>query len=195
MNKLILASGSPRRREMLAALGYEFDVFTANFDESSVSLAQPAEGVKQLALGKAEAARAAFNGTAENTVFLGADTIVALDDVCLGKPSSEAEAHEMLRSLSGKTHSVFTGVALVSDEKSEVFVSETKVAFYDISDEEIDAYIASGEPMDKAGSYGIQGLGGVFVKGISGDYQTVVGLPLSETYRMLKKYGISPISF
>ena len=186
---LILASGSPRRKELLAELGLEFTIFTAPFDESTVSLAEPETGVQQLAVGKATAAmkRWAEERPLTDQVFLGADTIVVLDGVAMGKPADEQDAFATLKRLSGHCHQVYTGVALVTPEKTETFVSCTDVYFYDLTDEEINHYILTGEPMDKAGSYGIQGLGRILVKKIDGDYFNVVGLPVAETYRLLQK--------
>lgn len=195
--KLILASGSPRRREILTDLGYSFDVKTADFDESQVSLEKPPEGVQALALGKATAA-AEETPVDTPTVFLGSDTVVALNDVVMGKPDDEEDAKAMLRSLSGKTHVVYTGVALVEkNERDEIvshetFVEATEVTFFDLSDEEIDWYVGTGEPMDKAGAYGIQGLGRVLVEGIRGDYETVVGLPAARVYRALREHDVVP---
>ena len=195
--KLILASGSPRRREILTDLGYSFDVKTADFDESQVSLEKPPEGVQALALGKATAA-AEETPVDTPTVFLGSDTVVALNDVVMGKPDDEEDAKAMLRSLSGKTHVVYTGVALVEkNERDEIvshetFVEATEVTFFDLSDEEIDWYVGTGEPMDKAGAYGIQGLGRVLVEGIRGDYETVVGLPAARVYRALREHDLVP---
>jgi septum formation protein len=193
--KLILASGSPRRREILTDLGYSFDVKTADFDESQVSLEKPSEGVQALALGKATAAAEATSVDAP-TVFLGSDTVVALNDAVMGKPADEEDAKAMLRSLSGKTHVVYTGVALVEKNErgeivsNETFVEATEVTFFKLSEEEIDWYVGTGEPMDKAGAYGIQGLGRVLVEGIRGDYETVVGLPAARVYRALRKHDI-----
>ena len=195
--KLILASGSPRRREILTDLGYSFDVKTADFDESQVSLEKPAEGVQALALGKATAAAEATS-VGEPTVFLGSDTVVALNDVVMGKPADEEDAKAMLRSLSGKTHVVYTGVALVEKNErdeivsNETFVEATEVTFFKLSEEEIDWYVGTGEPMDKAGAYGIQGLGRVLVEGIRGDYETVVGLPAARVYRALREHDLVP---
>lgn len=195
--KLILASGSPRRREILTDLGYSFDVKTADFDESQVSLEKPSEGVQALALGKATAAAEATSVDAP-TVFLGSDTVVALNDAVMGKPADEEDAKAMLRSLSGKTHVVYTGVALVEKNErgeivsNETFVEATEVTFFELSEEEIDWYVGTGEPMDKAGAYGIQGLGRVLVEGIRGDYETVVGLPAARVYRALREHDVVP---
>lgn len=194
--KFVLASNSPRRREILRELHYDFEVLTADFDESSVSLEDPAQGVQELAKGKASAAAETFkNG--ETTLFLGSDTVVVLDGAVMGKPADEEDAFRMLRALSGRTHTVYTGVAAAVTENGaiasvETFVSATDVTFFDLSDEEIRAYITTGEPMDKAGAYGIQGLGCTLVEGIRGDYLTVVGLPAAKTARLLKKLGVEP---
>lgn len=195
--RLVLASGSPRRREILEELGYEFTILTADFDESTVSLEVPGEGVQKLALGKAKAV-AERTPVDEPTVFLGSDTVVALDDVVMGKPGSKEEAKAMLENLSGRTHTVYTGVALV--EKSpdgsivaeKTFAEATGVRFFDLTGDEVDWYVSTGEPMDKAGAYGIQGLGRVLVEGIDGDYLTVVGLPAARVYRALRDRGIVP---
>ncbi len=194
---LILASGSPRRKEILEELGYQFEIKTADFDESTVSLEKPAHAVQALALGKAMAAAEA-TAVSEPTLFLGSDTVVALNDVVMGKPKDEADAAAMLRSLSGNTHVVYTGVALVEKRPdgecgaTETFVEATEVTFFELSDEEIRRYIHTGEPMDKAGAYGIQGLGRVLVEGIRGDYETVVGLPAARVYRALLKHDVVP---
>lgn len=160
-----------------------------------MSLEKPSEGVQALALGKATAAAEATSVDAP-TVFLGSDTVVALNDAVMGKPADEEDAKAMLRSLSGKTHVVYTGVALVEKNErgeivsNETFVEATEVTFFELSEEEIDWYVGTGEPMDKAGAYGIQGLGRVLVEGIRGDYETVVGLPAARVYRALRKHDI-----
>lgn len=189
---LILASGSPRRRDILQEMGYKFEIRTGDFDESTVALDDPKEGVQKLALGKALAA------VQQPGLYLGSDTVVVLDGVVMGKPSDEQDAFRMLRSLSGRTHEVCTGVALVTVgedgtvENTETFVEATEVTFFELSDEEIRRYIRTGEPMDKAGAYGIQGLGRVLVEGIRGDYETVVGLPAARVYRALLKHDVVP---
>lgn len=190
--KLILASGSPRRREILGDLGYTFDVKTADFDESTVPMDDPKEGVQKLALGKALAA------VAGPGLYLGSDTVVVLNNVVMGKPADPEDAKQMLSNLSGRTHEVCTGVALVTVgedgtvENTETFVEATEVTFFELSDEEIDWYVGTGEPMDKAGAYGIQGLGRVLVEGIRGDYETVVGLPAARVYRALREHDVVP---
>ena len=195
--RFVLASGSPRRREILEELGYRFTIQTGDFDESTVSLTVPEEGVQELALGKARAAAESVTVT-EPTLFLGADTVVALDDVVMGKPGNEEEAEEMLKTLSGRTHTVYTGVALLEKDpggsiaSEKTFAEATEVRFFSLSEEEVDWYVSTGEPMDKAGAYGIQGLGRVLVEGIDGDYLTVVGLPAARVYRALRERGIVP---
>ena len=170
--KLILASGSPRRSEILKNAGYEFVVKPTSADESLPGGILPEDAVKLLSERKAD--------------------VVALGDRILGKPSDKAEVFSMLRSLSGKTHSVYTGVTIKSAEKKRVFAVKTDVLFYPLTDDEINAYIATGEPFDKAGAYGIQGRAAVFVEKIDGDYYSVVGLPLSRCARVLRDFGIVP---
>lgn len=157
--KLILASGSPRRSEILKNAGYEFVVKPTSADESLPGGILPEDAVKLLSERKADAAKIECSD-----VVLSADTVVALEDKILGKPSDKAEAFSMLRSLSGKTHSVYTGVTIKSAEKKRVFAVKTDVLFYPLTDDEINAYIATGEPFDKAGAYGIQGRAAVFVE-------------------------------
>lgn len=184
--KLVLASASPRRRELLTLAGFEYEICPADIDESLFEAADPSVTVRRLAEEKAKAVFASHPGC----VVLGSDTVVTYNGVILGKPENEQDAARMLRMLSGKTHTVCTGVAAVTDGRLESFVSETRVTFYELTDGEIDAYIKSGEPMDKAGAYGIQGKGAVLVRCVNGDYSTVVGLPLSECARLLSRFGI-----
>lgn len=186
---LVLASASPRRRELLGHIGVPFEVSVSAADENIAPGLPPEEAVKTLAVRKAEAV---FNDRPD-AVVLGADTIVVSDGRILGKPADEEGAREMLRSLSGRKHMVYTGVAILSKERRESFVSATEVEFYPLEDEEINTYVSTGEPMDKAGAYGIQGFGAVFIKGIAGDYYTVVGLPVAEVARRLRNYGILPL--
>ncbi len=183
MEKLILASGSPRRRELLALAGFDFEVIVSEVEERVDSSLSPEELVISLAEQKAAAVALSYP---ERTV-IGADTVVALGDKILGKPQDEENAAEMLRALSGKIHNVFTGVCIFENSKSRCFFEKTQVEFYPLSNEEIAEYIASGEPMDKAGAYGIQGRGCVLIKGISGDYFNVVGFPVSKFCREIKK--------
>lgn len=182
MTDIILASASPRRSELMTLAGFRFDVICADIDEIVPEKALPQEVVMSLALQKAQAVAKDHRKSA----VVGSDTVVALDGKILGKPHSESEAAEMLRSLSGRSHKVFTGVAIVCGEKVTSFFEETEVEFYPLTDQEILDYVATGEPMDKAGAYGIQGRGAVLVKRINGDYFNVMGLPISKVYRELK---------
>ena len=186
MKKFIVASNSPRRRELLSLAGYRFEVIPSDADETLESGIDAGEAVKELSKRKALFVSKMNKGA----VVLGCDTVVALGGKILGKPKNESEAFSMLKSLSGREHEVFTGVYITDGEKSEGFLSCTKVEFYPLSDETIRSYIATKEPMDKAGSYGIQGLGSVLVKKINGDYFTVMGLPVNECARVLSKFGI-----
>ncbi|MCQ2487866.1 MAG: Maf family protein [Clostridia bacterium] len=190
--ELVLASKSPRRIEILRNVGYDFKVTPADFDEGTVDLTvDPVLGVKQLAKGKASAVFNTLPETSKiSTVVLGADTIVVCDGEVMLKPKDELDAHRMLKRLSGDTHQVYTAVSLITANETKTFVEKTDVYFYDLSDEEIDAYIKTGEPMDKAGAYGIQGKGCFLVKKIDGDYFNVVGLPISSVMRQLKNIGL-----
>lgn len=191
--KILLASGSPRRREILASLGLKFDVAVTECDESVPIGTSPEDTVRMLAERKAAAA---FEN-AKDSLVIGSDTVVYLEgeDVILGKPSDREDAVRMLKLLSGRRHYVYTGVALVSREVSVTGVSVAAVDFEELSDDEINGYIDTGECFDKAGSYGIQDIGGIFVKGIEGDYFNVMGLPKSLTAKLLKKCGIDILKY
>lgn len=179
---IILASQSPRRQELLKLITSDFEIKVSNVDETLPDKITPKEAVMYLSKIKAEPFA---DG---DDIVIGADTVVALDGKILGKPKSEENAKEMLRFLSGRTHSVFTGVTLASDKKTKTFAVETKVKFFELTSEEIDAYIKTKEPFDKAGAYGIQGYGSLLVKKIDGDYFNVVGLPVSTLARELKAF-------
>lgn len=176
---IVLASGSPRRRELCTAMGLDFTVRTSDVDEAIPIGTPPREAVMMLSRRKAEAV---FGGDA---VVIAADTVVALGDSILGKPQSRAEAHAMLSMLSGRTHAVFTGVTVAYRGRLLCDAEETLVTFRRLTDAEIDAYIATGEPMDKAGAYGIQGLGGALVAATEGELDNVVGLPCRLLAKML----------
>lgn len=179
--KIILASNSPRRKELLEQVGIEFEVMSSDVDEITDKTA-PADVVMDLSRIKAEAVARNNKGV----VVLAADTVVAYNGQILGKPKEEADAFKMLKLLSGKAHQVFTGVTIVDEAgESNSFFESTDVLMYENSDELIKKYIATGEPMDKAGAYGIQGKGAVLVKEIKGDYNNVVGLPLSRVCKEL----------
>ncbi len=182
MSKVILASASPRRKELLALAGVDFTVKVADVDEIIPANASPDKVVMSLALQKAQAV------AKDNTdcIVIGSDTVVALDGVILGKPKDEENAKQMLTALSGRSHTVYTGVAIICGEKVKNFCEATEVVFNELSENEILNYIATKEPMDKAGAYGIQGKGCVLVEKIVGDYFNVVGLPVSRVYRELK---------
>ena len=186
MTRFILASASPRRKQLLERAGYAFEIVVSDADESLPAGITPEKAVRRNAARKAQAVAATNPGA----VVLGCDTVVAIDGEILGKPQDEAEAKAMLRRLSGNTHTVYSGVCITDGETETVFAVATDVTFYALSDRTIDAYAATKEPMDKAGAYGIQGLGCVLVKEISGDYSNVVGLPLSESARALAAFGV-----
>ncbi|MCI8505245.1 MAG: septum formation protein Maf [Lachnospiraceae bacterium] len=186
MAKLILASASPRRREILALSGLPF-VVRAGSGKEEIHETEPAEIVKELSSGKAEEALL----TAEaGDIIIGADTVVAFEGRVMGKPKDEAEAFSMLKELQGRTHQVYTGITVIRKGSGErdTFAEKTTVRVLPMSDEEIWEYVETKEPMDKAGAYGIQGRFALYVEGIEGDYQNVVGLPLARLYGCLKKY-------
>lgn len=181
---MILASQSPRRRELLARAGFRFLVRPAQVDESWQPGESPTEHVMRLARDKARAIQAS-----PADMVLAADTVVVVDEEILGKPSDTAEAAAMLRKLSGREHYVYTGVCLRHRDREMVDYETTLVRFAILSDREIAAYVASGEPMDKAGAYAVQGLASKFIERIEGCYFNVVGLPVAKVYRMLKAMG------
>ncbi len=181
---IILASNSPRRKELLTLASIPYTVIPADCDESLSEGIAPNEAVTQLALRKAENV---FKNN-QSSMIIAADTVVALGNTILGKPADEDDAFRMLTLLSGKTHSVYTGVCIMTKEKTDVFFSKTQVNFYDLTEKEISDYIKTKEPFDKAGSYGIQGKGSLLVKGINGDYFNVVGLPIAEVVQHLKNF-------
>ena len=186
--KIILASNSPRRRELLEQMGIkDFKVAAPNVDESVEDSLSPAESVEQLSLRKA---RAAAQKVGPSDLISAADTVVVLDGTVLGKPHDQAEAFAMLSALSGREHHVYTGVTVLRGEDAVTQHEETAVAFREILPDEIRGYIATGEPMDKAGAYGIQGMGALLVSGIRGDYCNVVGLPVFRLGRILKEFGV-----
>ena len=183
---IILASGSPRRRELLEQAGFEFKVEVSNADENVIE-ESPEQMVEELAARKAEAVVRLHNKKEDTCLVIGADTIVVLDGKILGKPSDGEDAKAMLTSLAGRTHQVYTGVALfwIKEgviEKKKTFHECTDVTMVSMTEQEIADYVASDDPMDKAGAYGIQGPAAVFISGIRGDYYNVVGLPISRVY-------------
>lgn len=185
MNKpLVLASGSPRRKELLEHLGHPFSILVTNVEESQQAGEQAEQYVARLSQDKALSALA----QQAESVVLGSDTIVVCDDQVLEKPLDLADAKQMLMMLSGRAHQVMTAVTVVSKEKQETVVVTTDVWFKTLSENEVEQYWQTGEPCDKAGSYGIQGIGGRFVTRIEGSYHAVVGLPLFETDQLLQKF-------
>ena len=186
MKHIILASASPRRKEILELADLKFDVMPSDAQEITTKTA-PNEVVMELASLKA---KDIYKKSEKQSMIVGADTVVAYQGQILGKPTKpadEADAKRMLTMLSGQTHEVYTGVCVIEDGKTKTFYEETKVTFYEISDEQIDHYIKTGEPMDKAGSYGIQGKAAVFIKGIEGDYYNVVGFPIARFLQEITK--------
>ncbi|MCM1329175.1 MAG: Maf family protein [Ruminococcus sp.] len=182
--KIILASASPRRQELLRYVVPEFEVIPADVDETLPEGIPPEKAAEFLAEKKARCVAERY----PNAVVIGSDTVVIIDGIILGKPADKSDAERMLKLLSGKVHKVVTGVCLARGERAESFSCETKVKFYPLTDGEIRAYIATGEPMDKAGAYGIQGYGSVLSEGIEGDFFNVMGLPVAALKRRLEKF-------
>ena len=187
MKKIVLASGSPRRSELLEQIGVVFEVHKAEGEEVITSTV-PSEAVKELALQKAEEVAEKWQGD----VIIGADTVVAAEGQILGKPENREDALRMLRLLSGKEHEVITGVAVILRESGKLvhFAETTKVRVYPMTGAQMERYAGSGEPADKAGAYGIQGKCAVYIEKIAGDYNNVVGLPVAALYQKLTKSGI-----
>jgi len=193
--RVILASASPRRRELLRLVGIEHEVRPADIDESYFPGEQPAAHAERLARGKAETIAA---DAGQDAVTIGSDTIVVVDGDVLGKPRDREHAKQMLRRLGGRSHVVMTGVAVAWRGRTSSGVEEVGVTFRDLSDDEIERYIDTGEPMDKAGAYGIQGFGATIVDRVDGDYFAVMGLALNRLARLLReaglRYDFGPIS-
>lgn len=183
MNKIILASASPRRKELLETAGAEFEIIVADVDESVPEGTKPEDA----AIMTAEKKALAVAESHKDSVVIGADTIVVAGEKILGKPTDKANACRMLSMLSGVEHKVITGVCLACGDKKITFAQVSKVKFYDLTDDEINAYVETGEPMDKAGAYGIQGKGCVLVEKIEGDYFNIVGLPVARVMKELNK--------
>ncbi len=183
--KLTLASGSPRRRELLSLLGLPFDVVSPDIDESVHDGEDPVAYVERLAREKAGA-------VAADGVVIAADTTVVIDGIILGKPSDSIEATAMLRRLSGRTHEVFSGVAVSNTTEVIAAVERTLVTMTEMTDADIDWYIGTGEPLDRAGAYAIQSIGGVFVTAVEGSVSNVVGLPLTVAVELLRSSGLDP---
>lgn len=193
MKRIILASASPRRRELLERAGVNFEVIPASGEENRIS-DDPKEAVQQLARDKAVSVMHTIEDSADGTLVIGSDTVVVFENMILGKPHDIEDAVNTLKKLQGNTHQVYTGVSVLEKKNGvwteHTFYESTDVTFYPVSDEEIRAYVATGEPMDKAGSYGIQGILGIYVRGICGDYNNVVGLPVARLFYEMKKSEI-----
>lgn len=185
--KLVLASQSPRRKELLGQMGLKFTVVSPDVDENALELRDPQALVKALSLAKA---RQVADTLDPETLVIAADTVVVLDQNILGKPADTIQAEAMLAALSGRSHQVCTGVTVCQNSRTVTETEVTQVTFRDLTPEEIRNYVATGEPMDKAGSYGIQGLGALLVSGIQGDYSNVVGLPVCRLGRILTDFGL-----
>ena len=189
---IILASQSPRRRELLERMGVrDFRIVTPDIDEHMDRDLPPKELVGRISLEKALAVQAQEGNS---PIIIAADTVVALDGAVLGKPADELEAFKMLSTLSGCRHQVYTGLTVLRGEERHTVSEETTVTFRELSSEEIDRYIATGEPMDKAGAYGIQGYGALLVEGIQGDYYNVMGLPVCRLGCLLRTLGVDCLS-
>ena len=193
--RFILASASPRRREILENISLDFEIIADESEEIMIEGEKPYDTVKRLAMQKAKNIAAGIE-SGENTIVIGADTVVSIDGKILGKQNDEIEAKDMLLTLSGRINTVYTGLAVIETQSGKEvsdFVS-TGVKFRNLSEKEIENYIRSGEPMDKAGAYGIQKIGGLFVESINGDYFNVVGLPLCRLGEILsEEFGINLI--
>lgn len=191
MPKLILASKSPRRRELLDRMGLKHTVISVDSDEWFPENLSSAEIVKYISR---EKAFAAANMVAPEDIVITADTMVFLDDKKLGKPADEAEAFAMLSALSGRQHTVCTGVTVMQGNRTLTEAEQTRVRFAALSEDTIRAYIRTGEPMDKAGAYGVQGLGALLIEGIDGDFFNVMGLPVRRLSLMLSRFGVQTLA-
>ena len=184
---IILASASPRRQELLQRMGLDFIIRTAPHDETMNLLSTPSDEVARVSRLKAQAVYPLCH---EDDIIVAADTIVVCDGRIMGKPRSENDAFSMLRRLSGREHQVMTGLTVAQGDNTETVTVTTTLRFRPLSDTEIRNYIATGEPMDKAGAYGIQGIASMFVVGLDGDYYNVMGLPVCTLTLMLRKHGV-----
>ena len=188
MRKIILASASPRRKELLEKIGLKFEVEPSNYAEDMHSRLNPDELARAISLGKARAVASKH----KNAIVIAADTFIVFRGKIMGKPNTEAKARKMLMTLKGKSHSVITGFTIMDTEENKVLTKsvETVIHIKKLTPKEIDAYVKSKEPLDKAGAYAIQGLGSVIVERIEGDYFNVMGLPLSALAEGLKEFGV-----
>lgn len=185
---IVLASKSPRRKELLSLLGLDFKVVTASVDETIDKRLPVIDEIKRLSYDKAKAVSAQAQN---NDLIIAADTVVSLENCVFGKPKDSNEATEMLKKLSGKTHKVITGVTVLCGDKVDTRAAVTEVTFRELGDTETEAYIGTGDPFDKAGAYALQGISSIFVSGISGDHFNVYGLPLAMLADMLRNFGVT----
>ena len=184
---IVLASKSPRRQELLHLLGVEFKILTQNTDETMDPALPPEDEVRRVSACKAQSVATLVS---PGDIIISADTVVVLDGRVMGKPDSEDDAVQMLTALSGRTHRVMTGLTVRQDSRTESVTVTTEITFRSLSDREIRAYVKSGEPMDKAGAYGIQGGASVFVRHLNGDYFNVMGLPVCTLTELLRSFGV-----
>lgn len=190
MKHIILASKSPRRKELLERLNLNFEIIVSQVDEDSFKENTPYELVERLAY---EKANSILQLTDKDSIIIGSDTVVVFDNQILGKPNDEHQALIYLKKLSGKRHFVYSGIAILDSKTNKKYVTHevTEVYMKELNDEEISSYIKTGEPLDKAGAYGIQGVGSIFIEKIVGDYYNVMGLPLNKLYRGLNEIGVN----
>lgn len=194
--RIILASASPRRKELLGQIGFNFEVVTSRVEEKATS-PEPDRVVEELSRQKAEAVRDLLSTCPEEMLIIGADTVVSLDDCILGKPADSEEAMEMLERLQGRQHEVYTGVTVLyhraeaADWTVKCFHERTAVQFYPMTEQEILEYVQTGDPLDKAGAYGIQGFCARYIRAVEGNYDNVVGLPLGVLYQEIKEFFTS----
>ncbi|MCL5970723.1 MAG: Maf family protein [Patescibacteria group bacterium] len=191
--KIILASKSPRRKELLERIGLKFEIKVSNFDEDSIPFSDPTEYVEKISQSKAKDVAKDL----KDAIIIAADTTIVLDGKIIGKPTSAENAKKILQQLSGRDHLVITGFTIL-DSKSNVLITKSvksTVFFKELSEQEIDVYVATGEPLDKAGAYGVQEKAGIFLDRIEGDFFNVVGLPILAVYEELKKFGVVITNF
>jgi septum formation protein len=190
LKSIILASGSPRRKELLERLNIDFDIIVSDLDEDSIEQSKPDDFVEKLAYEKAKSVSMLIN---KDSLVIGCDTVVVYNNEILGKPKNNEQAISFLKKLSGSNHQVYSGIAIIDTKSNNKYLSHeiTDVYMKELSNDEIAYYIQTGEPFDKAGAYGIQGIGSLFIEKISGDYYNVMGLPLNKLYKGFNELGVN----
>jgi septum formation protein len=190
LKSIILASGSPRRKELLERLNIDFDIIVSDLDEDSIEQSKPDDFVEKLAYEKAKSVSMLTN---KDSLVIGCDTVVVYNNEILGKPKNNEQAISFLKKLSGSNHQVYSGIAIIDTKSNNKYLSHeiTDVYMKELSNDEIAYYIQTGEPFDKAGAYGIQGIGSLFIEKISGDYYNVMGLPLNKLYKGFNELGVN----